>query len=208
MMVCSSLLISGCTQKNSSIDQNNKPSTETLEQILRKAQTIESVYYEVNVTETVDGKLTLNTTMKIWQETPYMKENASYSYAGVTLNVSYIQRPNGTFQFEPTKNMYVLYQEIVLPQRSTGDVAEDLLNNRSLIILGTETIDGKTTTVIQYTTNQSENSTTMKMWIWNDKGVPLKLLETRIREDMTFTWDYSYHDYLFEDIPDNTFDIS
>ena len=106
----------------------------------------------------------------------------------------------------------MLYQEIVLPQLSTGDVAEDLLNNQTITILGTETINGITTTVIQYSSNESENSTrTMKMWVWNEKGVPLKVFETRTRtiteNEITITWDYQYLNYSFIDIPDNTFNV-
>jgi len=206
-LVCSSLMISGCTQQNSPSDQN-KPSTETVRQILEKAKTIESVYFEVNISELSSGVPVQNVTMKIWQKTPYMKENASYSYSDNTTNVSYIQRPEGIYQYVATQNKYVLYQEIGLPQLSTGDVAEDLLNNQTITILGTESINGITTTVIQYSSNESENSTrTMKMWIWNEKGVPLKVFETRIRDEITITWDYQYLNYSFIDIPDSTFNV-
>lgn len=210
-LVCSSIILGGCTQQNTpndNTDDTTKPTTEAVEQILRKAQIIDSIYYEVNTTETADGTIVQNVEMKIWQKTPYLKENVSFSFGGNTLNVSYIQRPNGTFQYEANKNKYVLYPEIVLPQRSTANVAADLLDNQSITILGTETVDGKTATVIQYTTDQPENSTTMKMWIWNDRGVTLKVQETRINDGITFRWVSVYQNYSFIDIPESTFDIS
>jgi len=43
-LICGSLMISGCTQQN-------VPSTETVQLIIEKAKTIESVYYEVDISE-------------------------------------------------------------------------------------------------------------------------------------------------------------
>jgi outer membrane lipoprotein-sorting protein len=86
-------------------------------------------------------------------------------------------------------------------------VVQDLLNNQTITILGTETINGNTTTVIQYTPSQAGNSTTMKMWIWNEKGVPLKARSITKNEETDVTMDYSYSNYSFEDIPDSTFSI-
>lgn len=210
-LVCSSLMISGCTQENTPIDQNNKPSTETLDQLLGKAHIIESIYYEMNISEYLSGEPLFYSDVKIWQEIPYVKETVSQSHAGIIVpEVSYINRPNGTYQYDEEQKRYRSDYDpkVILPYRTISEIADDLLNNQILTILGTETVDGKTTTVLQYSSDESGNTTTMKMWIWNDYGVPIKATETRTRNEMTLTWEYSYHSYTFTDIPDSTFDIS
>ncbi len=104
-------------------------------------------------------------------------------------------------------NTYELDPLIVIPQLSTADVVQDLLNNQTITTLGLETIDGKTATVIQYTPSQAGNSTTIKIWIWNEKGVPLKALSTQTSEETTIMMDYDYSNYSFADIPDSTFSV-
>jgi len=47
----------------------------------------------------------------------------------------------------------------------------------------------------------------MKMWIWNEKGVPLKALSTQTSEETTIMMDYEYSNYSFSDIPDSTFSV-
>jgi outer membrane lipoprotein-sorting protein len=206
LLVCSSVVISGCTQQNTPSDQK-PPSPETLEQILAKAETIKSVYYEISSSMTTNGTLMQNTTMKIWQETPYLKEEISYSVGNITTNLTIINRPDGTYRYDILQKKYVPVALITLPQPFTGEVAKDLLHNQTITILGNETIDGKKTTVIQYISNQTRNST-MKMWIWNEKGVPLKTYTTMEKQGIITALDYQYRNYTFSDIPESTFNIS
>jgi outer membrane lipoprotein-sorting protein len=209
ILVCSSLMISGCMQQNTPSDQN-PPSTETLQQILKKAETIKSVYYEISMSLTTNGTLMQNTTMKIWQKTPYLKEEVSYTTGNITTNLTIIKRPDAIYRYDIIQNKYIPVAMIVIPQPSTGDVANDLLNNQTITTLGNETIDGKTTTVIQYTPNQAGNysTTTTKMWIWKEKGIPLKTRVTMTKQGIITTSEYEYRNYSFSDIPDSTFNIS
>ena len=207
ILVCSSLMISGCTQQNTPSDQK-PPSTETLQQILKKAEAIKSVYYEIYGSMTTNGTLMQNTTMKIWQKAPYLKEEVSYTMGNITTNLTIIKRPDGTYRYDIIQNKYIPVAMIAIPQRSTGDVANDLLNNQTITTLGNETIDGKTTLVIQYTPNQTGNSTTMKMWIWKEKGIPLKARITMMKQEIITMSEYQYRNYSFSDIPDSTFTIS
>lgn len=207
ILVCSSLMISGCTQQNTPSDQK-PPSTETLQQILKKAEAIKSVYYEIYGSMTTNGTLMQNTTLKIWQKAPYLKEEVSYTMGNITTNFTSIKRPEGTYRYEPTQKKYVLVPLLSPPQQTTGEVANDLLNNQTITTLGNETIDGKTTLVIQYSPNKSGNSTTMKMWIWKEKGIPLKARITMTKQGIITTSEYQYRNYSFSDIPDSTFTIS
>ncbi len=202
-LICSLLMISGCTQQQGL----DKTSTESLQTILTKAAIIESVYYELDTSTMISGLVEQITTMKIWQKTPYLKEEKNSTTSNITTTLTVIKRPEGIYRYDATLNTYELDPLIVTPQLSTADVAQDLLNNQTITLLGTETIAGKTATVIQYTPSQAGNSTTIKMWIWNEKGVLLKALYTTVSEEANITMDYNYSNYSFSDIPDSTFSV-
>ena len=65
--------------------------------------------------------------------------------------------------------------------------------------VGTETVDGKPAVVFEYT----EQAATTKMWIWAEKGVPLKL-ETTAAGQKTLI---EYLNYQFTPQPDNLFTL-
>lgn len=208
----------GCNQQNSSSNNsstnqsknqtNPPPSTETIQTILAKAETITSMYYEIASTTSMSGAGMQNTTIKIWQKTPYLKEEMTSTTAGFTTTLSIIQRPEGIYQFDTTQNKYVLTTSVTIPQKSSSETVKNLLNNYTITNLGTEIIDGKTATVIQYTMNPSEGSMTVKMWIWNERGLPLKAQYTGTIGETIVTMDYVFSHYSFADIPDITFNVS
>ena len=218
ILVCSSLMMSGCMQQNNS--SNQPPSNETLQQILNKAETIKSVYYEIYSSTTMNGTMKNisipNTTVKIWQKAPYLKEVTIIGNS--TTNMTVVKRPDGTYQFDPVEHKYKLLVIPITPQPFTGDIAKDLLDNQTLKIFGNETIDGKTAIVIQYSSNRSGNfgenlsnfsiTQTMKMWIWKEHGVPLKTILTMTKGGIMTTIDSQYKNYSFSDIPDGTFNVS
>lgn len=201
ILFCSFLMISGCMQQNT-------PSPETLQQILEKAQTIESVYYEISTSMTTNNTLIQNSTIKIWQKTPYLKEEVSYINNNISQTISYIKRPEGLYRYDTTQQKYILVPLLALPEPSTQEVSNDLLNNQTLTTLGNETIDEKETIVIQYTSNQTGNYS-MKMWIWKEKGIPVKALKTMTKKEGTTTIiEYRYKNHSFLDIPASTFEVS
>jgi outer membrane lipoprotein-sorting protein len=71
----------------------------------------------------------------------------------------------------------------------------------SPLVSGTETIDGKVCKVITY---DDTGAGSMKMWIWEEKGLPLKMEMTSSNGDKT-TIDYTNID--FSDIPDSIFEL-
>lgn len=64
-------------------------------------------------------------------------------------------------------------------------------------IIGTETIDGKVCTVVQH----SVDGQTMKMWLWQDHGIPIRV-EVTTAQGMTVM---EYKNIQFVDIPDSMF---
>jgi len=180
----------------------------TLQQILENALIIESMYYKLETSTAISsGTIMQNSTMKIWEKTPYLKEEALITAGNITTNLTIIKRPEGIFVYNPIQNRYILSPGSAVPQVPTPEAVNDLINNQTITILGAETIDGNQTTVIQYTPSQMGNSSTMKMWIWNEKGIPLKAVLTTTKEE-TITMTFLYSNYSFVDIPDNTFSVS
>lgn len=209
--------VSGSLQPQSSADKSpftsTSPEPESLETILSKADAIGSMYYEIYVTITMPQYGTQTATMKVWQEKPYLKEEITTLTAGVTNTLLVIVRPEGTYVYNPTEGKYVLTAEV--PSYVTSlqyldpKMIKDLLNNQSITDFETEIIDGKLTTVIEYDLPLIGDSVmSIKVWIWNQKGVPLKAYIDMTMQEMTMTMDFVFRNYSFADIPDSTFDVT
>ena len=208
ILTCIILLNSGCTQ------QQTPTPEETIQTILEKAAILETVSYQIDTTFVIDGIIPQTTTMKIWQKTPYLKEdvtittiNTNSSIGNMTTNLSVIKRPEGIYVYDNTTNSYQLNSQQIIPQPTTTDMVQNLLNNQTLTITGTENLSGIPTTIIQYHPNQGGNSTTVTLWVWNEKGVPLKEQYISNSEDTSVTITSLYNSYSFTDIPDSIFSV-
>lgn len=200
-MTCVLLMSSGCTKQN-------MPSPEDpLQTILEKAAVLESVYYEIDTSFIIDGVIRQNTTTKIWQKMPYLKEEENSTSGNISTTQTIIQRPEGLYLYDPTLQTFQQNAQMNTPLPSTTEMVQNLLNNQTLTIIGTENISGKPTTIIQYHPNQGGNSTTVKLWIWNEKGVPLKEQFISNTEGTSVTINSFYSNYSFADIPESTFDV-
>lgn len=213
------VIIAGATgsfQSNPSADEtdfkSNDAEPESLQCILSKADSIGSMYYEIYGTITMSQYGSQTMTMRIWQEKPYLKEDITSQAMGFTNTISVIIRPDGAYVYDTAQGKYVLTTEI--PSYATSlqyldpKMIKDLLNNQSITDFETEIIDGKKTSVIEYDMPIiGETQMTMKIWIWNDKGVPLKAYMTMVMEEMTMSMDFVFKNYSFSDIPDSTFNV-
>jgi outer membrane lipoprotein-sorting protein len=208
ILTCIILLNSGCTQ------QQTPTPEETIQTILEKAAILQTVSYQIDTTFVIDGIIPQTTTMKIWQKTPYLKEdvtittiNTNSSIGNMTTNLSIIKRPEGIYVYDNTTNSYQLNSQQIIPQPTTTDMVQNLLNNQTLTITGTETLSGIPTTIIQYHPNQGGNTTTVTLWLWNDRGVPLKEQYISTAEGSIVTITSTYTNYSFEDFPDSIFTV-
>lgn len=209
--------VSGSFQPSTTADQSpinsTSPEPESLETILSKADSIGSMYYEIYATITMPQYGTQTMTMKVWQEKPYLKEEITSQTAGITTTLSVIVRPEGTYVYSLAEGKYVLTTEV--PSYVTSlqyldpKMIKDLLNNQSITDFETEIIDGKLTTVIEYDIPLLGDSLmSVKIWIWNEKGVPLKAYMDMTMQEITMTMDFVFRNYSFADIPDSTFNVT
>ena len=200
-ITCFLLMSCGCTEQNKTSTQ------ETLQTILEKAAVIESVSYEIDTAfiqnETVRQRMTLN----IWQKTPYLKEEVNSTSENMTISQIIIKRPDGLYHYDNISQTYQLDPQTIIFQPSTTEMVQNLLHNQTLTIVGTENISDKPTTIIQYHPNQGGNSTTVKIWIWDEKGVPLQEQYISNNEGTSITINSIYSNYSFEDIPESTFSV-
>ena len=207
--------LNGCTQQESSLDndQTIPPQTETIQDILSKAESIESMYYEIAVSINMSEYGSQTATMKIWQKKPYFKEEITTHTAGITTTITVIQQPNGTYLYEPIQGKYVLTTNIpsfvTSLQYLDPLMIKDLINNQSLADFETDTIDGKQTTLIDYSLSiPGDNQMTIQTWIWNQKGVPLKAYIDMAMDEFNMTMNFVFNNYSFIEIPDSTFSIT
>jgi hypothetical protein len=214
------VVIAGATgsfQPNTSADETTietkAQEQESLQTILSKADAIGSMYYEIYGTITMSQYGSQTLTMRIWQEKPYLKEEITSQTAGITNTISVIVRPDGAYVYNLAQGKYVLTTEV--PSYVTSlqyldpKMIKDLLNNQSITDFETELIDGKMTTVIEYEMPLiGETQMTIRIWIWNEKGVPLKAYMTMTMKEMMMTMDFVFRNYSFSDISDSTFNVT
>ena len=193
-------LMSGCTEQDKTI------TPETLQTILEKAAVLESVTYDIHTELLVNGEVH-QTTTRIWQQLPYLKEEENRTAGNITTTQQIIQRPDGLYVYDDVVQSYQLNPQAILPYHSTVDLVADLLNNQTLTIIGTEELNGKPTTVIQYSPLHMGNTTTRKLWVWNEKGVPLKAVSLTQNNEITETTTATYSNYTFEHIPESLFSV-
>jgi outer membrane lipoprotein-sorting protein len=193
--------LTGCTQQSES--------KESIQTILQKAENIGDVYYEIiGTTSTEYGNLSYNTTyvMKLWQKMPYMKTETIKNDSVQIL----IFRPDGNYLYDNQTQTYLKInpEDNVTRQIFLEEQANDLLESQSLKNLGSDTIDGKQVTIIEYSYNTSGVSVSPKLWIWNDKGIPLKLEMKSSVMSINVTLIMQYENFVFTDIPYSIFDVT
>ncbi len=202
--------------QNKSANESNiyatPPTVESVQGILEKATSIDSLYYEIAMTMTMPQYGSQSATMKIWQEKPYFKEQITSSAYGMTNTISVIQRPDGTYVYDASQGKYVLTTDFsslaTSLQYLDSEMIKNLLNNQSNIQFETETIDGKIATTFEYKMSFMGTNITTKIWIWNEKGLPLKADMDMTMEQTTMAMDFIFTNYSFEDIPDSTFNVT
>jgi outer membrane lipoprotein-sorting protein len=208
--------LSGCTQQNPSSDEKTinsaPPDEESLETILGKTESIDSMYFEIDATITMTGYGTQNAQIQIWQKPPYVKEQISGMYGGTSTTMTVIHRPDGNYTYDAAQGKYVLTPEVTSfsswMQYFDSETLRGLLNNQSLGNMQKVTLDGKQATLFNYSLSVEEVSVSVQMWIWNDYGVPLKAYVDMDMKEMAMTVDFVFENYSFSDIPDSTFNIT
>ncbi len=116
ILTCLLLMSSGCTE------QNKPPTEDTIQTILEKAAILESVSYEIDTSFIIDGVERQNTTIKVWQKNPYLKEEENSTSGNISTTRNIVQRPEGLYLYDPTLQAYQLNPMVTMPQPSTQEM--------------------------------------------------------------------------------------
>jgi len=170
------------------------------------------MYYEIAASINISKYGTQTATIQIWQKPPYLKEQITGINAGVTTTIEVIHRPEGNYTYDAVQGKYVLASDVTSfatwLQYFDSEMLQDLLNKQSVTNLETVIIDGKKATVFDYSLSIQGMNITIKMWIWNERGVPLKACIDMDMTEMAMMVDFTFSNYSFLDIPDSTFSVS
>jgi len=233
MAILLSLVFSGCTQQDSSshtaisntkssnepLNSNQIPEAETIETILSKPESQDSMYYEIIMKMEMDMDFEMSgfgeqtALIKIWKKDPYIKEEITTEAGGISTSILVIQRPDGTYVYNADKGEYILSTDDVSSITSSlqyfdNDMILEYISNLSTSDLETEIIDGKEAIIIEYSPTDADNSIYVKLWIWNEKGVPLKGIINMSLEEMSMNMELTFGNYSFSAIPDGVFSLN
>jgi outer membrane lipoprotein-sorting protein len=164
---------------------------DTLSDLLAKGQNIGSVKYDMVVTAPGQDPMTT----KAWLKGKKMKFQSEVEGE---ISISIIDGDKEVmYVYMPEQNMAYKMDFSNAPE-SAVEETEDIMDY-DYEILGKETLDGKSCLVVQWTVE----GITSKMWVWEDKGFPIKM-ETTTSEGKTTV---EYKNIQFVNISDSEFEI-
>jgi outer membrane lipoprotein-sorting protein len=161
---------------------------------LLSMSTKSAMKYDMVMTTNLSGT-PMEMAAKVWFKGTKMKAEATAS--GVQA-ITYLDLTENTaIAYVPSQNMATRISMGQVPlSLDQTDLSGLLKFNPDM--LGTETLDGKLCAVISYSSEESGSS---KMWIWQEKGLPLKIEQTSPEHQMVIT----FKNYDFADIADSEF---
>jgi len=202
MVAIVSLLVIGCggggeeagttaTPETASTPAKTSATGDTLTDLLAKGQDIGSVKYDMVVT--APGQDTMTT--KVWLKGENMKFESELE--GETSITIVNDDEQVMYMYLPDQNMAYKMDYNNVPE-SAVEGTEDVLDY-DYEIIGTETVDGKSCLVVEWTVE----GFTSKMWVWKDKGFPIKIETVTSEGKMTI----EYKNIQFVNIPDSEFEL-
>jgi outer membrane lipoprotein-sorting protein len=160
---------------------------DNLDEIIGQAAAFPTVRYDMITT--VSGQMTM--TVKYWMKNK--KVRAEMPDTGVITLMD--MDAHTMYMYTPATNTAI---KIVYNTSQAPENPNQILDYTPNIV-GTETIDGKVCTVIEYNYTQAN----VKTWIWNDKGYPVRMESTSNGVTSIVEW----KNFDFSDIADSMFEL-
>ncbi len=172
------------------------PSDESLSDVLAKAVGIGSVKYDMVIT--IPGEPSVTST--VWMKGHNMRTEMTVE--GQTMIMIMNGDKQEAYTYFPDENMatkidFSQATESATEKSATEEVGSIEAYNPTGI--GTETIDGKLCTVVEYASPEGK----AKMWIWLEHGFPIRTEITTPEGTGRTDW----RNIEFVDIPDNMFEL-
>ncbi len=203
---------------------NSSPKEVSRSEIIEKLSAINSLYYEMTSRTSSDTPLPGGDAIsdeKVWFKEGYWRTDIHSESANAKKRIN-ISTPEASYFYNSFSDE---------TKKRDGGAGQDLKNflfrfffatlkrEESFKILGTEEIDGKITTILEIIQSPKKMNVEgqdisikekrIKVWIWNEKGVPLKQEEKWQDNDfpIEYTTMITYKNYSFDEIPSEIFDI-
>ncbi len=201
------VLVTGCSSKGGSTassptassptasTQSQSSGSQSIADLFAKFKQGRSMTFDYTVT-TSDGKTASGT---MWKQSDMMKMETTVNGQQAVMIINYAD--NTMIEYQPARNMGV---KMKLP--STSQDASSYLNGvdpSTVQDLGTAVINGETCRVIQYAM-ASAPTTTIKMWLSEDQGIPVHMVSTAA-DGKTTTLDYT--NINVGPLPSDTFSV-
>lgn len=211
LIVCTILLwAKGNLTQNLAFAQTFKTQDKrSIKGILAKSDNIDSVRYEVvqTLTSPTDssGQEDLVIPIRVWEKPPYAREESTMFEEPILME---IRHPDAVYRYDMLRDVYIRESISDIPQDDLlTEILKQIKESTELKVIGTEIIDGEETTIIEYSYEKEIVSYTAKAWIWNKKGIPLKI-EKSSRTGKLFGMQITeIKNLVFENIPDSMFEI-
>jgi outer membrane lipoprotein-sorting protein len=166
----------------------------SLSDLLSKAKSMTSVKYEMVTTS--PGKPPITT--KVWVEGSNRRE-VMVMEGNITAITIINEDKQELYSYSPEENEGMKC-DINTSARESA-LEEYSIENRNPMVIGTEIIDGKPCTIVEYDARLGAGK--MKSWIWQKHGMPVKTELTTVEGTIIRT---DYKNIEFDDIPDSMFE--
>jgi hypothetical protein len=162
-----------------------------LSSILGQAAGIASMKYDM--VTTAPDNTAVNAT--VWMKKKKMRMETSQMGKNVVMLIDI--NAQSMLLYMPDDNTAMKMDFGQVPEAAVQDSSSIL--NYSPTVVGSETLDGKLCTIIQY----NAEGVTTKSWIWQAKGLPVRAQTTSPQGTTTI----DFKNYDFSDIPDSKFEL-
>jgi len=179
------------TTRASSAPTTTAASGNTIGSILGKSAGIASMQYDAVVTAPGQAAIT----QSVWVKKNKMRTESTVQ--GQKMVILIDGDAQTMYQYMPAQNTAIKMTWDPNTQSATGQSAS--IASYNPVVVGTDTIDGKLCTVVQYTV-QGNN---VKAWIWQDRGLPIRI-ETTTAQGTAVV---ELKNIQFVDIPDSQFTL-
>jgi hypothetical protein len=166
-------------------------SSASLTEILGLSTQIGSMKYDMTVTAPVSPVVT----QTIWVKKSKMRTEVSAE--GQTTVLIMDAEASTMYTYIPAQNTAMKLSWNPTTKSATEEAIS--ITGYHPVTVGTETLDGKSCTIVQYTVEGN----TAKMWLWQQHGIPLRV-EAQSPQGLVVM---EYKNISFENIPDSMFTL-
>jgi len=158
------------SQPSTAETSTDTPSGGLLSDLLDKAKGSPSATYDL----VISGGATAGTeTMKVWSTET--KERTDFTIGGMKSITIIDKEAQVMYMYDPDQNTAIRMDFSSADTSRQAQSFTEAMEEYNPTVVGTEMIDGKKCTVIEFETVTEDATVTQKMWIWKDYGFPIKV---------------------------------